>query len=97
MPKDELDPDDPMEAMAVAFPGDTTEPMAEAFVEEYMLMGFGDAEILALFQDRFYMATHAVLRAKGEEWVRALIRRVREGGAPEVHVRITESPKRFEV
>lgn len=97
MPKDELDPEDPLEAMGVAFPGDTTEPMAEAFVEEYMLMDYSDAAILALFQDRFYMAPHSVLRAKGEEWVRALIRRVREGGAPEVQVRITETPTRFEV
>lgn len=97
MPKDELDHDDPMEAMGVAFPGDTSEPMAEAFVEEYMLMGYSDDAILGLFQDRFYMAPHSVYRAKGEDWVRRLIRRLREDGAPEMQIRTTEPPTRFEV
>jgi hypothetical protein len=97
MPKDEVDGDDPMEAMGVALPGDTTEPMAEAFVEEYMLMGYGDKELLALFHDRFYMATNMVLREKGEEWVKALIQRVRTGGIPQIKVTTTEVPERFEV
>ena len=96
MPKDELDPDDPMQAMGVALPGDTTEAMAEAFVEEYLLMGHGDAEILALFRDRFYMAPHLVWRTKGDAWVRELIRRVHEG-TPQVKTTTTETPERFEV
>ncbi len=96
MPKDELDHDDPLECMGVALPGDTTEAMAEAFVEEYLLMGYGDDELLALFQDRFYMAPHLVWRTKGEPWVRDLIRRVHEG-TPQVKVTVTETPVRFEV
>lgn len=51
--------------------------MAACFIEEYMLLGYDDERILSLFRDPFYKATHAVLHARGEAFVRALIREVR--------------------
>jgi hypothetical protein len=93
MPIHDPDEDDPMEFTGVLLPGDSTDAMAETFVEEYMLMGWTDEKIFELFRDRFYMATHRVLRVKGEAWVRELIRRVRSGGAPSADVRIVEAPR----
>ncbi|MFN3483907.1 MAG: hypothetical protein ACK44W_00225 [Planctomycetota bacterium] len=73
----EPDPDDPMELAGVAFPGDTQQAMAECFVEEYVLQGFDDAQILRLFQDPFFAGTHAVWRERGEAYVRSLIENAR--------------------
>jgi len=77
MPKDEVDPEDPMELHGLAFPGDTTDEMAECLVEEYALQGFGDQEILDLFRRPCYSGTHRIYAARGEPYVRELIARVR--------------------
>ncbi len=59
------------------------EEMAECFVEEYMRIGHGDEDILALFQNPFYRATHAILKSRGEGFVRELIGGVRRGERPQ--------------
>lgn len=73
------EPDDPMEFTAAAFPGDTTDSMAECFVEEFMIQGFPDEAILRLFATPHFAGTHRVWRERGEGWVRELIARVRAG------------------
>ncbi len=73
----EPDPEDPMELTGVAWPGDTRDAMAECFVEEYILQGFDDAQILKLFKDPFFAATHAVYRDRGEAYVLDLIGKAR--------------------
>ena len=55
------------------------EEMAACFIEEYMMMGHDEAHILALFKEPFYQATHAIYRARGEDYVRGLIDKVRRG------------------
>lgn len=77
MPKDECDPEDPMEFVGVTLPGDTRDAMAECFVEEYIFQGFTDDQILRLFQHPFYAGTHAVYQSKGEAYVRELTARIR--------------------
>ena len=78
MPKDEIDPEDPMELNGIAFmtDEDTSEAMAECFVEEFMRMGYGAAGILGLFKNPFYIGVNMVLLNRGEEYVRAVIERV---------------------
>ena len=73
MPKNEFDPEDPMEFMALSLPGDTTNAMAECFVEEYALMGYHQDIVFKLFTNPFYVALHNVYKEKGEEYVRKLI------------------------
>jgi hypothetical protein len=77
MPKDEADPDDPMELKGMAFltEEDTSEAMAECFVEEFMRMGYDGPRILALFHNPFYIGVNMVLQNRGEEYVRSLIER----------------------
>ena len=49
MPKAEFDPEDPMELCGVGLltPEDTTEAMAECFIEEFMRLDYDPAQILA--------------------------------------------------
>ncbi|MBI1746304.1 MAG: hypothetical protein HYR55_06915 [Acidobacteria bacterium] len=83
MPKDEFDFDDPMELVGVELPEGNPEVMAECFVEEFARMGSSDSEIFALFQSPFYAATHRIYQEKGEDFVRAVIQRVRsQWGGP---------------
>lgn len=75
MPKDEFDPEDPMEAVAVELPADedTLVPMAECFIEEFMRMGYSQAQIAGMFENPFYAGLLMVTRARGREFVRQLI------------------------
>jgi hypothetical protein len=69
--------DDPMQLRGVALPGDTSEAMAEAFVEEFIRMGYPDAAVLKVFSNPFYLGPHRVWTERGEAYVRELIGRVR--------------------
>jgi hypothetical protein len=75
MPKDEVDPQDPLELSGMAFltTEDTSEDMTECFVEEYLRMGHSPAQILSYFRDPFYLAVNMVLENRGEPWVRRKI------------------------
>ena len=77
MLKGEFEPDDPMELVGVAFPTGDIEEMAECLVEEFIKMGFRDEELLHLFKSPFHGGTHAIYKKKGEEYVKALIEKVR--------------------
>jgi hypothetical protein len=74
MPKDEFDLDDPMEMIGVAIEGRFDE-MADAMVDEFILMHFDEEGLWSLFRNPFYRSTHAVLLEKGEEYVSDLIKR----------------------
>ena len=79
MPKDEWDPEDPMEFMGVRLPVPTeaeADEMVVCLVDEFVRMGFGEEQLLGLFRDPFYAATHDVWRRKGEAYVRDVIGRV---------------------
>ena len=77
MPKDEFDPDDPMELTGVGLvtDEDTTDLMAECFIEEFMRLGYAPDTILALFRDPHYLGVNMVLERRGEPYVRDLIAR----------------------
>lgn len=72
MPKDEFDPEDPMELSGVGLltHEDTTDTMAECFIEEFMRMGHSAQSILALFRNEFYIGPNLVLQKRGEPFVR---------------------------
>jgi len=75
MPKHELDPDDPMELCGVGLltEEDTSEAMAECFIEEFMRLDYAPAQILALFRNPHYTGMHLVLEHRGEDFVTAKI------------------------
>ncbi|MBI4027901.1 MAG: hypothetical protein HY360_23150 [Verrucomicrobia bacterium] len=78
MPKDQFDPQDPMEftSVGLATTEDTLEPMAEAFVEEFMWLGYDPERIFALFRQPVYAGMHVIYQARGADFVRQLIARV---------------------
>jgi len=75
MPKDEFDFEDPMElnGMAFATEEDTTDLMAECFIEEFMRLGHNHKQVLALFRNPYYIGMHMVLEKRGEAFVKDLI------------------------
>lgn len=77
MAEKSFDPHDPMELVAVALPEGELEGMAECLVEEFMRDGWDDEALLCLFRDPFYRATHRIYQEKGEDYVMALIAKLR--------------------
>jgi hypothetical protein len=78
MPKDEIDPADPLELCGVglATAEDTSEAMTECFIEEFLRLGHGAKEILALFRNPHYTGVNMVHQNRGEAFVRAKIAEV---------------------
>ena len=78
MPKNEIDPEDPMELRGVSFltEEDTSEAMTECFIEEFMRLGHDHRQILALFRNRHYTGLNLVLQNRGEAFVKAKITEV---------------------
>ncbi len=69
MPKDEFDPEDPMELVGVEVPTDPDQAL-EDIVHEYLLMGFQPARIFFLFRSPYYAATYQIYRLKGHDYVK---------------------------
>ncbi len=67
---------DPMEMVGVGLPDGDLDYMAECLIEEYMLMGWNERRLLALFTRPSFRMTHRICVEKGEDHVRALIQRV---------------------
>ena len=81
MPKDEFDPEDPMELVGVIAPELTEsdlEEMAGYIVEEYVRTGMDDREIRRLFHNPVYRMTHEIYRQKGDAYIEALIEETRK-------------------
>ena len=78
MPKDEFDFEDPFELNGMAFltQEDTTNDMAECFIEEFMRLGYNHKQVLALFRNPQYVGPHLALEKRGEPFVRELITEV---------------------
>ena len=78
MPKDEFDFEDPFELNGMAFMTheDTTNDMAETFIEEFMRMGYSHKQVLALFRNPHYLGPNMALEKRGEPFIRDLITEV---------------------
>ncbi len=78
MPKNEFDFEDPMElnAMGLLTSEDTTEPMTECFIEEFMRLGYNHKQIWALFRNPHYTGLNMVLQNRGEAFVSDAIQEV---------------------
>jgi hypothetical protein len=75
MPKDEFDFEDPFELNGMAFMTheDTTNDMAETFIEEFLRMGYNHQQLLALFRNPHYLGPNMALEKRGEPFIRDLI------------------------
>lgn len=75
MPKDEFDFEDPFELRGMVIPSkeDTTGEMAECFAEEFLRMGYGPSEVLAVFRNPHYLGPHMAWEKQGEPFIRNVI------------------------
>ncbi|MFQ5657838.1 MAG: hypothetical protein ACE5G5_09880 [Candidatus Methylomirabilales bacterium] len=78
----DVGPGDPMELVGVGLPEGDPDYMAECLVEEFMLLGWNERQLMTLFTRPFFQTTHRIYREKGEDCVRALIQRVRDKWRP---------------
>jgi hypothetical protein len=78
------EPGDPMELVGVGLPEGNIDDMAECLVEEYMLLGWNERQLMALFTRPFFQTTHRIYSEKGEDYVRALIQRVGDRWRPDL-------------
>ena len=78
MPKDEFDPQDPLELNGAVLltEQDTTEEMCECFIEEFMRLGYNGKQILALFRNPHYLGPNLAQEKRGEPFIRDLITEV---------------------
>ncbi len=76
MAEKQFEGDDPMELVGVEVSCDE-DLAAESFIDEFLRLGMSDAEVLELFRNPFYRATHRIFRSRGEAFVAALIARIR--------------------
>lgn len=68
---------DPMALIGVSLPAGDEETMTRCLIEEYLLMGWSERQILLLFTRPCFHVTYGIYRAKGEAWVRARIDEIR--------------------
>ncbi|MBI3091164.1 MAG: hypothetical protein HYY96_10890 [Candidatus Tectomicrobia bacterium] len=73
-----FDPEDPMELVGVELPGCDPAQMLDDIVQEYLLMGWGAAQILELFRSPHFTATHRILQLMGEPYVTERVDRLAE-------------------
>lgn len=54
------------------------EGMAESIIEEYMMLGFSDQQILTLFKKSLFAGTNIIYKTKGDDYIKGLIQKARE-------------------
>ncbi len=66
---------DPYELVGMVIPGEEgqTEAMAQALVEEFVLLGWNEKRLMTLFTNPFYLATYRIYQQKGAAYVQTLI------------------------
>ncbi len=72
-----LQADDPHELVGIGLPEGDADYMAECLVEEYLLLGWSDGQIMTLFTRPCFGMTHQIYLRRGGGYVTALIARVR--------------------
>lgn len=70
--------EDPYELVGMVIPGEEgqTEAMAQALIEEFILLGWNEKQLMTLFTSPLYLGTHRIYQEKGAAWVQALIKDV---------------------
>ena len=71
MPKDECDPEDPMELVGVELAANENQlhDMALCFAEEFVREGWSRAQVLAMFKNPFYAGPHLAWKQKGDAFI----------------------------
>ncbi len=69
--------DDPHELVGVGLAEGDPDLMGECLVEEYLLLGWSDQQLMSLFTRPCFCLTHQIYLDRGHDYVAALIAQVR--------------------
>ncbi|OGW86296.1 MAG: hypothetical protein A3C35_01810 [Omnitrophica bacterium RIFCSPHIGHO2_02_FULL_46_11] len=76
MPKEEIDPEDPMEMVGIELPGQSEAQLRDmtlSFAEEFVREGYDEEKLMSMFQNPFYQGPYLAWKQKGDDYVRAII------------------------
>jgi len=76
MPKNEIDPEDPLELIGVELPMQSESQlrdMAVCFAEEFVRDGWDEEALMRMFKNPFYQGPYLAWRQKGDEFIRSAI------------------------
>ena len=76
MPKNEFDPEDPIEIVGIELSHQTESQlhdMALCFAEEFVREGWNKERLLKMFQSPFYQGPYLVWKQKGDDFVKSII------------------------
>lgn len=76
MPKNECDPEDPMELVGVELPHATESElrdMALCFAEEFIREGWNEERVMRMFRNPVYQGPYLVWKQKGDSFVQTVI------------------------
>ena len=76
MPKNSIDPDDPMQLHGVALRNGDPTRMLDDILDEFVRIGYRERHLHMLFRDPHYQMTFALGQVVGAETVRLAVRRV---------------------
>jgi hypothetical protein len=68
--------EDPMELVGVELPEGDLDQMARCLIEEYLLLGWNERQLMSLFTRPCFRTTHRIYQEKGAPQVEALIQQV---------------------
>ena len=76
MPKNECDPEDPIEIVGLELPNQTEaqlRDMALCFAEEFVREGWEKERLFQMFRNSFYQGPYLAWKQKGDEFVLSVI------------------------
>jgi hypothetical protein len=76
VPKNSIDPDDPMQLHGVALRNGDPMRMLDDILDEFVRIGYRERHLHMLFRDPHYQMTFALGQVVGAETVRLVVRRV---------------------
>ena len=75
--------DDPHELVGISLAEGDRDFMAECLVEEYLLLGWNNGQLMSLFTRPCFRMTHQIYRERGPDYVAAVIARMRAKWTPD--------------
>ena len=69
--------DDPHELVGISLAEGDRDFMAECLVEEYLLLGWNNGQLMSLFTQPCFRMTHRIYLDRGHDYIAALIAQVR--------------------
>ena len=79
----QLELDDPHELVGVSLAEGDCDFMAECLVEEYLLLGWNNGQLMSLFTRPCFRMTHGIYLNRGRDYVEAVIARMRAKWIPD--------------